>query len=157
VRTLRNKENEFVIKMLESTIKRLFIEELTISPVNSMTPFEVTADGKDEFYFIIKADPYIAEPFVENTSDTFHFQFSMYEEGTSLIVRIECFDDVRMESEIERKVIVPFLKTLYDQEVITFIVIDHITSNIIWANNKFDFSSVRDQFAHFFRKYGIIK
>jgi len=147
----------FNVKLFERYIKEHFGETLAISPVNSMTPFAVRMpDGKEEYIFVVKAESWLYEPLKgKSINDVVPMSAKAYLENGNLIFGFDIEPDISLESEIPKEKINGFLQRLYKQDKLTVVIIDHITTNVVWLTNNFPFKQVRDQFQPLFDYFGV--
>lgn len=145
------------LKMFERFIHTNFIDVLHISPMDSLTPFQVGSpeDGQNEFIFIGKLSPYIYEPFKgRSLNEQVPIKMAMYKEGANLIVHFDTLG-VQLETEIRAEVIRPFLSILAQQEKITLAILDGYTYNLMWLTNTIPFGKIRHHYKEIFEEYGI--
>jgi hypothetical protein len=145
------------VKLFERYIKEHFGETLAISPVNSMTPFVVRMpDGTEEYIFVVKAESWLYEPLKgKSINDVVPMSAKAYLENGNLIFGFDVQPDISLESEIPKEKIKGFLQRLYKQEVLTVVIVDHITTNIVWLTNNFPFWRVKSQFRPLFDYFGV--
>lgn len=147
------------LKEFETYIKQHYSDVLRISPGNSTTPFEVEnmLTGKSEFLFISKCDPYVYEPLKNrDIQEKVNITLTMYVEGNNLIIRFELLDII-LETEINGGQAKGFLSTLIHQEIITLVVVDAKTHNVIWLTNTIPFQTIRFHYKEIFEKYGVFE
>lgn len=145
------------LKMFERFIHANFIDVLRISPMDSLTPFQVgeQVGEQEEFIFIGKLSPYIYEPFKgRSLSESIPIEMAMYNEGDNLIVHFDTLG-VQLETEIRAEVIRPFLSTLAQQEKITIAILDGYTYDLVWLTNTIPFRAIRHHFQEIFEGNGI--
>lgn len=148
----------FNVKMFEQWLKTSYSHEILTAPDNSMTPLGVDLpDGRHEFIFLVKAESWLYEPLQgKDINDTVPMGVKSYKEGENLIFGFDVDPDINLESVIPKDKIEKFLTSLRQQDIITVVVIDHITMNIVWLTNNYPFWSVRDKFSPLFDFYGIV-
>lgn len=145
------------LKMFERFIHTNFIDVLRISPMDSLTPFQVgDGDGEqEEFLFIGKLSPYIYEPFKgRSLNEQIPIKMAMYNEGDNLIIHFDMLD-VQLETEIRAELIEKFLPILYQQEKITLAILDGYAYNLVWLTNTIPFGKIRHHYQEIFDKYGV--
>lgn len=143
------------MKMLETFINQYFLDVLRISPMNSLTPFEIEnfINGNKEFLFVAKLSPYMYEPFLSpQAKGQTQIQIGMYFENENLIIRFVLFD-VILESEIRKEKISQFLSVFKHQQIITLAILDGNTYDLIWGTNKIDISKSKENFKPIFEAY----
>lgn len=146
-----------VLSQFTAYIQQNYSGILSISPVNSTTPFEVQnmITGKSEFLFLSKCSPDLYEPVKgRDISAPTNIQFKMYNEGDNLIVAFELLGMI-LESEIPASGAKAFLSILFQQEKITFAIVDANTYQVIWLTNTIPFRTIRFHYKEVFEKYGV--
>jgi len=148
-----------VFSEFEAYIHRHYLDILKISPVESVTPFEVenTLTDKSEFLFIAKCSPYLYDPVKSRDIKTpTNVKFTMYVENTNLIIRFDLLGMI-LESEIKAHQAPNFLSILLFQEFITLVITDSDTNRLIWFTNSIPFRTIRFHYKEIFELYGVIK
>lgn len=146
-----------VLNQFEQYVKTHFSGILSISPKNSLTPFEIanTITNQTEFLFIANCTPDVYEPLEgRDIRLKTNINLTMYNENNSLIVRFDILD-LFLESEIVNENIKRFLHILKEQEYITLVVVDSETLEVIWVTNMIPFKSVRSQYQEIFNLYSV--
>lgn len=150
--------NSQALKQFDAYIRQNYSGILSISPVNSTTPFEVehALTGAKEFLFIAKCDAYTYKPLKgRDIGKPLDIKFTLYNEGNNLIVRFDLLD-IFLESEIPASGAKKFLSILLHQETITLVVVDSNTYQTIWLTNTIPFRKIRFHYKEIFEKYDVI-
>jgi hypothetical protein len=148
-----------ILSQFESYIHQHYAGILSISPVNSTTPFKVqnTLSGKSEFLFISKCTPDLYAPLKgRDIQEHTNIKFTMYTERENLIVKFELLNDIIHESEIPKDGAKAFLSILLHQEFITLAVVDSQTYKLIWLTNNISFRTIRFHYKEIFERFGVL-
>lgn len=145
------------LEIFERFLHTNFLDVLHISPIDSLTPFQVGNEegGQEEFLFIGKLSPYVYEPFKgRSLNDHIPIKMAMYIENDSLIIQFDILD-VLLETEIRPELIQKFLPILYQQEKITVAIVDGYNYKLVWLTNTIPFGEMRHHYQEVFDRYGI--
>lgn len=146
------------VQQLQSYIQEHFLHALNMSPVDSLTPFEIgnALTGHSEFLFLSKSSPSMYAPVKgRGIQEKTACQVTMYHEGKSLILRFEVLGMI-METEIVESKIKNFLSILLHQETITLVVLDAKTYEVVWLTNTINFRMIRFHYKEIFEMHGVI-
>ncbi|GFN32521.1 hypothetical protein [Paenibacillus xylaniclasticus] len=147
----------FNVKMFERWLKEGYGEVIADAPTNSMTPVIGTLpDGKKEYIFVVKGEEWLYEPLKGKTiEDTVPMGAKAYMEGINLIWGFDIEPDINLECEIPHSKIYDFLCTIKQQDKLTVVIVNHITTNIVWMTNNFPFEKVKEQFKPLFDYFDV--
>ncbi|MEK4509469.1 hypothetical protein [Paenibacillus sp. FSL K6-2524] len=146
--------DNFNIKKFERWLKNSYGEEIANAPVNSFQPyFTEFPDGKQELIFVAKCESWLYEPLKGKTSeDTVLTNIKAYLEGDKFIWGFNIESVINYESEIPDDSIEDFLSAIINLDALTIVIVDHLTTNIVWMTNDYPLQqtllTLRPMFKH---------
>lgn len=150
--------NPKLLSEFESHIHHHFLSILKMSPIESMTPFEMVdaTTGKSEFIFIAKCSPYLYAPVKKRSIDKkTKLDCTLYNEGNDMIIRFE-FLTMMLESSIPADGARAFLSVLLEQESITLVVVDADSYKVIWLTNTISLKDIPPHSKEIFKRYNLL-